>query len=173
VKLYFLRHERAQERQEWTGDDVDRPLTDEGKLRIQRNAAAIVKFVTSDIILTSPLTRARQTAEILATALHIEDILVEDGRLSPGFNKRVLAGILADYPGYRSILLVGHEPDFSATIRALIGGGRLVCKKGALACVRINATSSVSLTGELLWLLPPKLMAKANGLERDDDRKKT
>jgi phosphohistidine phosphatase SixA len=55
-------------------------------------------------------------------------------------------------------MLVGHEPDFSRTIAACIGGGAVECGKGGLALVRIEETPS--LKGTLLWLLPPKVLAR-------------
>jgi phosphohistidine phosphatase len=56
------------------------------------------------------------------------------------------------------MMLVGHEPDFSLTISALTGGGRILLKKGGLA--RVDLTSSEPLQGELVWLLPPKVMTR-------------
>jgi phosphohistidine phosphatase len=55
-------------------------------------------------------------------------------------------------------MVVGHEPDFSDTISALIGGGRIVCKKGGLALVEIPDAQSRK--GELVWLVPPKVLAR-------------
>jgi phosphohistidine phosphatase len=53
-------------------------------------------------------------------------------------------------------MLVGHEPDFSMTIGHLIGGGRVVCKKGGVACV--NVPDIQAMEGELEWLLPAGLL---------------
>ncbi len=159
MKLYFLRHGLAQDRQDWKGDDSERPLTDEGEERMKRSAASIAAMgVEPDAILTSPFTRAHQTASIVAEALRVRDRLQADDRLGPGFGKVSLAAILADHPGCESLMLVGHEPGFSETISALIGGGRIACKKGGLACVKLD--DPPSLKGELLWLLPPRLLAQ-------------
>ncbi len=159
MKLYFLRHGLAQDRQEWKGDDSERPLTDEGRDRMKRSAVTIASLgLKLDAILTSPLTRAYQTASIVAEALRAQNRLRADDRLGPGFGKASLAAILADHPGVESLMLVGHEPGFSLTISALIGGGRIVCKKGGLACVKLDDPSSTQ--GELLWLIPPRLLAQ-------------
>jgi phosphohistidine phosphatase len=80
-----------------------------------------------------------------------------DRRLGPGFDIEQLAAILRDHASARALMLVGHEPSFSETISALIGGGRVVCKKGGLACVDLPDVSNLS--GELLWLIPPRLLA--------------
>jgi len=63
--------------------------------------------------------------------------------------------ILQAYPEAKALMLVGHEPDFSQLIGELIGGGRVTCKKGSLACVELNNTS---LQGELVWLVPPSVL---------------
>jgi phosphohistidine phosphatase len=100
--------------------------------------------------------RAWQTAEIAARKLKMRDKLVKDERLLYGFGLDQLARILESYPKSRSLLLVGHEPDFSETIGRLIGGGRVVCKKGGLACVELRQAKT--LKGELCWLVPPRLI---------------
>src|SRR4030042_7089921 len=91
-----------------------------------------------DPILTSPLARARQTALIAADALKARDKVLIDRRLGLDFDREQLAAILRDHSSARALLLVGHEPGFSETISALIGGGRILCKKGGAACVRVS-----------------------------------
>ena len=158
MKLYFLRHGLASDRAEWKGSDAERPLTDEGKERMERSAALMVEFgLRPDVIITSPLTRAHQTASIVASKLQAKDKLVVDIRLGLSFGKESLAGILRDHADSESVMLVGHEPGMSETISALIGGGRIVFKKGGLACVKL--TEATSLKGSLLWLVPPRLLA--------------
>ena len=157
MKLYFLRHGLAGDRETWAGGDFERPLTDAGKERMAREAATIAKLnLNLDVILTSPLVRAYQTAEIVARLLGMTDKLVKDERLGPGFSPDQLAGILQAYPEAQALMLVGHEPDFSQLIGKLIGGGRIMCKKGSLACVELN---DKSLQGELVWLIPPSVLA--------------
>jgi phosphohistidine phosphatase len=107
-----------------------------------------------DAILSSPYTRAMQTADIVAEQLGLE--VVEESRLAPGFNLDRLNEIVSRYPTAQALLLVGHEPTFSATITTLIGGGRITLKKGALA--RVEITSFEPLGGDLLWLLQPKTL---------------
>lgn len=160
MKLYFLRHGLAADRETWAGDDFDRPLTDEGKERMAREAATLAKLnLNPDLILTSPLVRAYQTAEIAAQHLNLTDKLATDERLSPGFGTNELAKILTAYPEAKALMLVGHEPDLSQVIGDLIGGGRVICKKGSLACVEL---SNKSLRGELAWLIPPSVLAPLN-----------
>lgn len=159
MKVYFLRHGIAGERSEWKGDDAERPLTDEGKEKTKSIADTIAQLELGlDAIITSPLVRAKQTAEIVAKKLNLESKMVEDKRLAPGFDADKLHAILLDHPYGDTVMVVGHEPDFSETISELIGGGRIVIKKGGLALVDLpNAHSQ---RGELLWLLTPKLLMK-------------
>jgi phosphohistidine phosphatase len=157
VTLYFLRHGQAGNPNEWQGDDSERPLTTDGKRRMQREAAAIRALgVSPDVIVSSPLVRAQQTAEIVATGLDLRDRLVMDPRLGPGFDPRQLKALLAAHRDASALLLVGHEPDFSDTISRLIGGGRLDLKKGGLALVELEDRASPA--GRLLWLLPPRVL---------------
>jgi phosphohistidine phosphatase len=156
MKLYFLRHGRA-DRSAWMGMDFERPLTEEGKERMAQEADTIHHLdLGLDAILTSPLLRAFQTAEIVAERLNALDLLVVDERLEPGFGPGDLAEILEEYPQADEIMLVGHEPDFSETIGYLIGGGTIVCKKGSLA--RVDLIDAGPMAGELVWLIPPKAL---------------
>ena len=111
-----------------------------------------------DLIVTSPLTRAFQTADIVADELDMGDKLVQDERLGPGFGIDDLVKVVQDYPDASNIMLVGHEPDFSQTISALIGGGRLLVKKGGLA--RVDVINADPLQGELVWLLTSMVMIR-------------
>ncbi|HVP77825.1 MAG TPA: phosphohistidine phosphatase SixA [Thermodesulfobacteriota bacterium] len=159
MKLYFLRHGLAGDRTRWPGDDFDRPLTDEGKDRIAREAVTIAHLELGlEVVMTSPLVRAFQTAEIVARKLNLLDKLVKDERLGPGFSAPHVPKILAAHAKANAVMLVGHEPSFSEAISYLIGGGRVVCKKGSLACVDLEDASS--LRGKLLWLLQPKVLAR-------------
>lgn len=156
MKLFFLRHGAAADRETWTGDDFERPLTDDGRKRMAREAKGMAELeIEPDVILTSPLLRAKQTAEIVAERLRCAT-LFEDARLGPDFDRERLSRILEERAGAGSILLVGHEPNFSETIGQLIGGARLDLKKGGLAYVELSGPGSTG--GELVWLLSPKVL---------------
>ncbi len=157
--LYFLRHGLAGDRADWLEDDAQRPLTKEGKGKMAQEAENIAGLgLDLDLIVTSPLVRALQTAQIVAERLGIEDKLVRDERISPGFDLQGLAEVIASHPEAQTLMVVGHEPDFSETISELIGGGRVVCKKGGLA--RVDVISQNPLMGELAWLMTPKLLTR-------------
>ncbi len=157
MDVYFLRHGLADVPDWDPAHDDERPLTDEGVLKMKAEARCLRMLnLKLDLVLTSPLARARQTAEIVARRLDVE--LVEEPALAPGFDAAAAAQIVVRYPAARAIMLVGHEPDFSTTVSALIGGARVSLKKGGLARVRVELTDSTALSGTLLWLLPPRVL---------------
>ncbi len=154
MDLYLVRHGVAANRNEWKGNDADRPLTPEGKEQMQQVAAGIAKLgLNLDAILTSPFVRSNETAEIVAKRLGMTDKLTQDPRLEYGFGKKKLRKILSDYANAQGLMLVGHEPDFSKLIRKLTGG-RVVLDKGGVACVTVPDADT--LDGELRWLIQPQ-----------------
>jgi phosphohistidine phosphatase len=157
MRVYFLRHGKAEDRATWRGDDAARPLTAEGEEALRREAKALRAVdLALDLIVTSPLARARGTAEIVADELGLGGRLVEDARLAPGFDVRHLEHLLAAHGPAESVMVVGHEPDFSHTVAELIGGGDIVMKKGGLA--RVDVTAPAAGGGQLVWLLTPPLL---------------
>lgn len=158
LTLFFLRHGQAGSRQDWQGDDSQRPLTAEGSKGMAKEAAAIRGLgLSPDRILSSPFVRAYQTAQIVAKAQGAGVDVIRDARLQPGFGPAHLAAILAEHDDTNNIMLVGHEPDFSETISHLTGG-RVIMKKGGLACVELE--DRASLDGTLLWLIPPRVLRR-------------
>ncbi len=172
MDLYFMRHGIAVERTEWKQDDSTRPLTAEGRSEVSMAAEAMARLgLRFASILTSPLVRARETAELVAHHLRATDRLREELRLAPGFDRSRLRAMLRTVPSGAELLLVGHEPDFSRTISELIGGAALVIRAGGLARVELTSLpalrgdairelrdGSEELRGELSWLVPPILL---------------
>ena len=155
MRLYFLRHGIA-DWPEWDpARDHERPLTKEGLKKMKDQARALADLgVEIDAILSSPYTRAFQTADIVAGKLGLE--VKAEPLLAPGFACDKLAEITKAFDDNKALLLVGHEPSFSMVIAELIGGGRVQLKKGALARVDVNR----ELRGELVWLLQPRVMKR-------------
>jgi phosphohistidine phosphatase len=151
MKIYFFRHGEA-DWPDWNKPDDERPLTKAGKKEVRKVAEFLASLgVCLDDILTSPLPRAAQTAEIAAEELKTR--CREEKLLVPGFSVIELARLLKKYPG-ESLMLVGHEPDFTKTISALTGGSLKLSKAG-VALVDIGSSSR---KGKLLWLFPPKIV---------------
>ncbi len=152
MKVYFLRHGEA----DWPGwdrPDDERPLTKKGRKEIKRIAEFLADHeIAPSLILSSPLPRARETAEIAADELDMQ--VTEESALAPGFNPDKLADLLRRYGG-QDILLVGHEPGLSEGIAALTGGNVKLSKAGL---ARADLDDPAQLRGQLIWLLSPKLM---------------
>ena len=153
MELYFLRHGEA-DWPDWKKPDDERPLTKHGKKEM-REVAAFLKRVkaTPDLIVTSPLPRASQTAEIAAERLKVK--CRKDNLLEPGFGRPDLERLLKKYPE-ESLMIVGHEPDFSEVISELTGASLKLSKAG-IALVDLNHSWR---GGRLLWLFPPKIATK-------------
>ena len=153
LRLYFLRHGKAWSRVDWREDDAQRPLTDSGEAVTRAEARAMKAMgLAPDVIVTSPLARARRTAEIVAEELGLSARLVEDRRLAYGFDAGGLREIVAREAPVASLMVVGHEPDFSDTIAELTGG-RVALKKGGLA--RVDVEGPRLDDGILAWLVTP------------------
>jgi len=160
MRLLIVRHAIALPRGTPDVPDAERPLTPQGKRRFESAAQGLARALPRpDAVLTSPWTRARQTAEILAAAF---------GRLEPkdtpalaGGSFDALARVLAAYPADATVALVGHEPWLSALLARLIGSSeeeRLEFKKGGVALVDFEGQLEEG--GKLVAYLPPKLMRR-------------
>jgi phosphohistidine phosphatase len=161
MRIYFLRHGRSEEQSAWAGDDRLRPLTQEGETLMRQEAEFLrARKLIPDVIVTSPLTRARQTADIVLEVLQVESRLVEDDRLAPGFDRDRLVRVIDAHPDARSIMVVGHEPDLSATVSTVIGGGRIQLKKGGLAHVEIVQRIGDLVYGVLVSLETPRQLVE-------------
>jgi phosphohistidine phosphatase len=154
MQLYFLRHGEA-DWPGWTKPDDERPLTDFGKKEVRQVAKFINRLkVKPDLIVTSPLPRALQTAEVAAEQLKTK--LRQDEALEPVFGISELRTVLKRHRS-KVLMLVGHEPDFSSVISALTGASLKLSKAG-VALVDIDPEAQ---EGRLLWLFPPKFARKA------------
>ena len=155
MDLYLLRHANA-DWPDWKKLDDARPLTERG----EREAKIVAKFLRRteagiDLVLTSPLPRAAQTARIVAEKLKIE--IRADQILAPGFELASLGPVLPTR-GDRALMIVGHEPDFSEAVCALTGGAIKLSKAG-LALVRFEPAS---MKGKLIWLVSPREMTPSS-----------
>ena len=154
MQLYFLRHGEA-DWPGWTKPDDERPLTDFGKKEVRQVATFLNRLkVKPDLIVTSPLPRALQTAEVAAEQLKTK--LRQDEALEPGFGISELRTVLKRHRS-KVLMLVGHEPDFSSVVSALTGASLKLSKAG-VALVDIDPDAE---EGRLLWLFPPKFARKA------------
>jgi len=164
VELYILRHGEAGKRIPSGSRDSERPLTVAGQEEVADIAKALSKLnVRFDFVATSPLKRARQTAETVARVLKVKKGTVEEwSELKPEGRRLELYRRLSQFKPESSVLVVGHEPYLSTMVSEIMfdgGTGRIVLKKAGLAKITVTAFQP-KVRGELRWLLTPKHLKK-------------
>jgi phosphohistidine phosphatase len=159
MDLYFLRHGKAEDVGErGASDDFSRALTAVGVTEMEAEAKALQRLgLEPHLIVTSPLVRAKQTAQIVAKRLGLKKELVETEMLAPGCDVKHVRKLLSSYDTHQTIMLVGHEPDFSTIVGELIGAASIELKKGGVAAVSIERSIRAG-AGVLQWLIPPKIL---------------
>lgn len=139
--LYVVRHAKAVERNANLPDEK-RYLTKKGRLALKKVPQQIIQYGPSpDVIITSPLVRAVQTAEILATDLKSKTSLVVSELLRPGANLEVFIRFLKKYKNIDSVLVVGHEPYLSLLIAKLLKQEKSINLKKA-ACIALDISKN-------------------------------
>lgn len=135
-ELFVVRHAPAEDSS--PRGDAGRALTAEGRAEMALAAAGLARLVDPlELIVASPLVRARQTADLLAERFPRAERATLDA-LAPGLDRDALAAFVDAAP-QRRIALVGHEPDLSALVGWLIGGGaRVRMRKGAVAALALG-----------------------------------
>lgn len=167
MKIYLMRHASAVERLGGAiVSDSQRPLTEEGKEEARLVANALKKLnVKPTFIVSSPLVRTRQTAEIVKEVLGIEgELKIADG-LAPGGRASEVFKNLKKLPPFEDIFLVGHEPDIGRISADLMLAGpevMLPFKKAAVIRVDVQDLPP-SWPGTLKWFLNPKIAAMMCG----------
>jgi phosphohistidine phosphatase len=160
VKLVIIRHGPAGDREEWEAeghDDRLRPLTPEGREEMQRVAPGLKRLIpTIDLLATSPLARAAETADIVARAYDSEAVVLE--ALAPERDPDEVVRWLQHQPADQTVALVGHEPHLSGLAGYLLTSARasfIDLKKGG-ACRLDTPGVPVPGKGNLKWLLSPR-----------------
>lgn len=161
MELYVLRHGIAAERGTYA-DDGRRPLTPLGIAKMRRIAAAFAPLdVNVDTILSSPLVRARQTADIAGEALGLPVVICDD--LSAGAPPADFVEAIEEHaPQSEGVMVVGHEPDLSRLVSTLVSGNdwsEVRMKKGGLCKLTIGELR-VGPCALLEWLLWPKQLVR-------------
>ncbi len=162
MNLYLLRHGIAVSNDDPENmPDNDRPLSAKGIKRMRKAAKGMRRLgIPFDSVLTSPLVRARQTAEVVAQALGLGDHLEDLSTLIPGNSLSDLWSSLTPYQDREHLLLVGHEPLLSTVLSYLLTHDErrsiaVDFKKGGLCRVEITALPP-NKAATLHWLLTPK-----------------
>lgn len=151
MKLLLVRHGEAVDREDVAAEEL-RHLTAKGRERCRETAELLAREgVRVDAILSSPLARAVQTAEILAHGLGFTGEVAVRRELEPGFGPEALPALLAELRGHRTVALVGHEPGLGETATRLLGAEPPVAlKKGAVLAVKVDPDDP--LRGKFLWI---------------------
>ncbi len=172
MELYVLRHAIAVSHGAIQYPNDDRPLTEEGIALMKEAARGIAKIIDApDLVLTSPLKRAHQTALIAAKAMGCEDRVKISPKLLPGFKSGDLIGELSGARRKERVMIVGHEPDLGRFASSLLGGAApfIEFKKGALCRIDLESLSAESTHGHLVWHLAP---AHLRALGKREKKKK-
>jgi phosphohistidine phosphatase len=157
ITLYLLRHAHAGDPERWTRDDALRPLSEKGHRQAERVGHLLVSTEDRpDLIVTSPLVRAAETAAVVGAALGVE--VVEDRRLAGPLYAEVVEDILLAAGPAERPCIVGHDPDFSSLLGELVGVAVIPMRKGALARVDFDGPIR-SGRGILRFLVPPEILA--------------
>lgn len=162
MEIYILRHAIAEERDvDKYPDDSLRPLSARGKKRMRRIAEGMATAGLSfDVIYTSPFTRARQTADIVANVFRAQKKLHETKTLgTDGDPEELISLVNAQKGKVDSVLLVGHEPYLSDLISVLVTGDSsftFSMKKGGV-CKLVTDTLRYGKCASMEFLLPPSV----------------
>jgi phosphohistidine phosphatase len=159
MKVLLVRHAPAVRSGTGGVPDHDRPLTRRGRQRFRLAARGLARIAgRPDVLLTSPLTRARETADIAARAFkrvtpRVEPALGQD-------DVDVLVTTLKKFRADATVALVGHEPTLSGLLAHLLGmhqgDDRFAFKKGGAALVNLREGPSVP--GQLMWFVKPRVL---------------
>lgn len=161
LELYLIRHGVAAQRGEEYPDDSKRPLTSDGIARLRKEAKGLDALnVTFDVILSSPLVRARQTADVFADVMKGKPPVQTMEALTPAESPAAVIQELGRHMRKTSIALVGHEPNMGELAAHLIGSKVAVpFKKGGICRIDFSVFPPKG-KGQIVWFLPPRVLRK-------------
>jgi phosphohistidine phosphatase len=159
LELYLIRHGIAAERGDEYPDDSKRPLTSRGIARLKKEARALEDLGAGfDVIITSPLVRARQTADVLAESFKSRPPVAMSDALAPAGTPAAVIQEIAKHARKARIALVGHEPNVGELAARLIGArSPLEFKKGAICRIDFEVLPPKGL-GQLRWFMTPRML---------------
>jgi phosphohistidine phosphatase len=138
MRLLLLRHGIAADAGPAPDDrDGSRPLTPEGAERMRTQARGMARLgIAADAVVCSPLTRCRQTADIVAEAIGAD--VRSDAGLAPGADLDAVEEALRAHPDADAVLVCGHQPDLSRIVADLTGGAVVGFGRGTLAVLDLT-----------------------------------
>jgi phosphohistidine phosphatase len=171
--LYFLRHASAGESVKDAKKDKKRPLDEDGIKQSHGMGRALAALeVQPEVVISSPLTRAMQTASLVANELGFENKIQVETALTPEASYSDFVDMLRRYASAESVVVVGHNPNLSDFLGKTIGGrsnpADIDLTKGSVARVEMRRSG-----GRLTWYLTPKIVSTLQGLATTNSRPKT
>jgi phosphohistidine phosphatase len=154
MNIYLIRHGDA-EKSSIGKKDFDRELTPSGSIKLKSAVLNWKNLIKGfDFIVTSPLARAIQTANVIAGLYNAEDKIIVDKKLSPGSRSESIVEITNSLEA-EDIAFVGHQPDLSETLSDLISpkGAFVDFKKGSIAKISFSNKAGAA-RGTLEFLIP-------------------
>jgi phosphohistidine phosphatase len=161
LELYLIRHGIAAERGDDYPDDSKRPLTNDGISSLRKEVEALeIVDVAFDHIITSPLVRTKQTAEIFAQHLPSKPSMSTSDSLAPAGSPAGVVQEVVKHARKGRIALVGHEPNLGELAARLIGAKTPIeFKKGGICRIDFEVLPPKG-TGQLRWFVTPKMLRK-------------
>lgn len=157
--LYLVRHAIAAERGDKWPDDTKRPLTHRGRARMREAVRGLQALgVKIELVLTSPLVRARQTAEILVEGLESSPDLEEADALAPEHRPADVVSALATRVRCGALALVGHEPGLGELAAWLIGAKEPIEFRKGGVCLIDSPGLPPGRPGKLIWFATPRML---------------
>jgi phosphohistidine phosphatase len=161
LELYLIRHGVAEERGEDWPDDSKRPLTAEGIAKLRKEARGLTAIGEGfDHIVSSPLVRTRQTAEVFSEHLKNKPPVSTADALAPAGTPAAVIQEITKHVRKARVALVGHEPNLGELAAQLIGArAPLEFKKGGICRIDFEVLPPKGV-GALRWFLPPRVLRK-------------
>lgn len=182
MNLYVMRHADAGVARENPVLDVKRGLVKEGKQQCMLMAGMLVGLKAQiDVIVSSPLKRARQTAQFVATEIGFESPVLTSPALAPDADFATMQQLIGQYTGHEGVLIVGHNPNLYQFIGKLLtgnGNGNGHSNTGLSGCIRLRkgAIARIDMAKrppQLQWLIDPRLARVTHASVTKSSRPKT
>ena len=173
--IYFLRHANAgQKHFSSPENDEKRPIDKLGEQQSHDVGRALAAIgVTVNVIISSPLTRAMQTAGIVSQELGHEEKIVTDNALRPEATFEQFKGLLNRFQDKLAIMVVGHDPSMSEFVNLVLSGGRPMAAVEMKKCGVAKVEKELRRPAVLRWSMPPKVVQKIQRSSAKRSRPKT
>lgn len=175
MNLYILRHASAGVRRENPLLDVNRPLDKDGKTQSLQLAHVLNAMkISFDMVVSSPLKRSMQTAQLVATETGFEQKIVSTAALAPTATFAQFQKLLRDCAAYENVLVVGHNPNLTQFLGQLLAGPTetsvpgVRLRKGTLARISLLKGPAI-----LQSLLDPRIVRALYATSTKSSRRKT